>query len=146
MSPDSDRPASVVKQWQTYAALLFIALLMGVTFVVFGWTRDTTKLLVPGIAAALVVVLAGFIFRETVLGSTNALLSKEAMAELTRSLGEQLLAAQPGSELRAPAWYFVDWQTILRDARSVTFFVSYMDTWLNQNDDSLLGTSTGTCA
>jgi len=139
MKTNKKEPKIVVNRLLVYLSALAIIIVILLQFLFFGPPREAFQLLLPSILASLVVLLAVYIFRQTLFKSTTSYLTEAEITEISFLIAEKLKQQLPSQRdlLLYNKWYDIPWQEVMGEAKELEFYVSYMDTWVNQTSDIL---------
>ncbi|WP_146022226.1 hypothetical protein [Streptomyces sp. CB02959] len=133
-------PRKAIQGLLVLLALAVIAGLISLQVILYGAKKDSWKLLIPGMLASLVAVLIVYVVSKTILRSTQAFLSNEAIEDLSGrivSSVERAAVARQGAYALMYKWYEIPWRDLLAGASQVDVVASYMDTWVNHVSNSL---------
>jgi hypothetical protein len=137
--PNQD-PRSLVRRLLVYAALLCVALIILLNFILIRPYEEAVKLLLPGVLSSVMVGLVIYVFRYTFLENANKFFEQESVD----NIAAQIISEVRGKLLTAAGFAFYErweetpWKAILESATEVDILASYMDTWIIQISDLML--------
>jgi hypothetical protein len=121
-------------------AIVVIVAIVAVTFVIFHPAGAALKVLAGGCLAGALTTLLIYLLRKTVLKPIDDFESNAVAQKVSDAIIAKVATALRESQtITYPRWNRVDWSTLLGTAQSLEFAVSYMDTWVANNHELLLG-------
>ncbi len=129
----------IVEMLLLYLATLSMVIIIILNFVFFGPPADALRLMLPSILASLVAVLLIYILRRVLFRSTDRFLGRSEIDSLSVQIAQELRRQEPYSKgvVFYEKWSEVPWKDILREAKEIEFYASYMGSWITQAKDEL---------